>query len=502
MTAAPELFYSLILAALGGVICVFVCNKRESIVPLLIFFELSYWMRWAIAYLNDIVQFWPQKDLSDMSLSMIDQPGGIWALVFSKLNGLAANTSGLGNVKFFIEALINLPALRLLEESITTLILTDCFIGAIIGVVVFAYLTRMFDKRIATVGFLLVSLYPCAVNFSIFAPRDLFLYSFTLIMLMSFTWLILRKDRRITQGIIYTVSLFCVLFLRLALFPFAMMLPGWLFLYWARKTFMRFPSTEEKMFIIAVACIVVPLMTAAAGYIGYTVVLRQIGYSELISPDELLQQYTMNRYSRGFQKDSQGNGQVLVAGSGNGSDVLPPGLYKSVPLPVRLAVQVIGMWMVPMPWLLTSLARILGFADSLFVATVMFWAFRAQTLFKFDGVGRQTHQWQAVQKYSLSVQRAIGFAELFTFMSLMICFGMLVSNSGDAFRMRLCVVPYVIPSASIYFSATYSFIEGRFVRTAIDSLVRRRKQYEKRRRGRRRPLPVPGAVTANISTTT
>jgi len=482
----PELFYSFILAVLGGIICILVCNKRESVLPLLIFFELSYWMRWAFAYLNNVLQFWAQKDLSDFSLSMIDQPGGIWDIFVSRLQGFAAGQNATGNqAKFFLEALVNLPALRLLEESITTLILTNCFIGAISGVVVFAYLTRIFDKRIATVGFLLTSLYPCAVNFSIFALRDLFLYFFVLLNMVSLTWLLLRKDRRILQGTIYIFSFICILVLRTALFPFALAIPGWLFLLWVRKTFARFRIIEEKRFIIAVAAIVIPALTATTLYVGYYVVLRQIGYSELVSPDEILANYTMNRYNR-----NTGQSDLLVAGSGGGSDVLPPSIYRSAPLPVRLGAQVVGMWMIPMPWLLTSITRMLALSDTIFCFAITFWAFGTQRLIKYKFTGCQPHQCASVLQYPKDVLRVLNFGQIFTFMSLMFCFGLLVSNSGNAFRMRLCAMPFIIPSASIYFSATYSWIAGRFVRTAMS---RKRQQV---RRG-----SVPTAVTASAMRT-
>lgn len=490
-----ELLYSVILAAIAGIFSIFVCTTRRGALALLAFVQLSFWMRWSFAYLNAVLKFWAQKDLSDMSLNLIDSPDGIWGLFVNKLSSYAAGASSLQGIKFFIEAVVSLPALRLLEESTSMLILTNAFVGTISGVVAYYYLKKIFDDRVGTVGFLLASLYPASVNFSFFALRDEFLYFFLIVNILSFMSATLCKEGRGLHWSIYGVSLFCALCLRLALLPFLGLLPGWLILQWMRRTLARFHIVQEKMFVITVVAFVTPAILAGTLFVGYAVVLRQIGYAEIVSPDEILQQYTMNRYNRGFSSDQQGNGQVLVAGSGNGSDVLPPALYKSVPLPVRLIVQIIGMWAVPMPWLLTGLSRMLGFTDSVFVGTLMFWALGAHRLIKTGGRGCLPHQFESVGRYPKQYTQSISYALLFTFFALMIGFGLLVSNSGNAFRMRLCVVPYIIPGASIFFAATYAWIGGRFVRTA----EKRKKARTKKRKTMPGFVPAGGAPVSSGS---
>src|SRR5581483_4238999 len=162
----------------------------------------------------------------EFSLRMLDQPNGIWAFFDNGFFGAFLT------LKFFIQAFVNIPALRLFEESIYVLNLTNGFVGAMSGLLVFFYFRRLFDIRVATIGLLLVSAYPAAVAFSFFALRDIFMYFFTLLNICSITWLYLRRDYAVLNWFLYLFSAFCDIMCRTQLILFLMVIPGWIIMLW------------------------------------------------------------------------------------------------------------------------------------------------------------------------------------------------------------------------------------------------------------------------------
>jgi hypothetical protein len=134
---------------------------------------------------------------------------------------------------------------------------------------------------------------------------------------------------------------------------------------------------------------------------------------------DLVDDYATERYDR-----SVGANGSELAGSG-GSDILPPSIFKKLPLPARIGLQTIGMVVVPMPWLLTGASRMLAGADSAFIIFCIIFAFRARRI-------------------------RPNMALLMGFAAGTLAMGLVVANGGNAFRMRLSTTPYVMVPAAIY----------------------------------------------------
>jgi|GEM_PF-3408466 len=447
---APEMFYSLILVILGATIAILISNNRRDALALLLFFFASFGLRWAFVYLNNVLDFFNQKAASDLPMEVLDQPGGIWQAIFG-------TQTTLGGTKFFIEALINLPGLRLFEESEVMLLITNSFIGAAAGLVTYFYLKRIFDERVATVGLLLNAIYPAAIAFSFFALRDIILYFLIGLNLLSFMWLALKRTSIMLNLFIYLSSFIAVGLLRIAFVPFEAVLPGWLIFVASLRLLNRFRDKNEKMFIAAVLAILLPSLTIGAVLLGYKAVLKQVGYAELVSPDELLVQYAQERYDRGT---TAGGTEVAFGGA---SDELPPSLYHRVGLVGRILVQILGMILIPLPWGLVGITRILAFSDSAFVLFLMTWAWKGNGRIKKWRHDAQPKLTASVTRYPQRTMRIITFALVLAFTLGTIGYGMLVDNSGNAFRMRLTVVPFLIPSASIYVASTYAWAKGKLI---------------------------------------
>ncbi|HEX3674044.1 MAG TPA: hypothetical protein VHU87_07195, partial [Rhizomicrobium sp.] len=111
---SEELFYAIFLGFIGGVMSFLVSPTRRDAVNVAIFFQISYWFRAILVALNHVMNFFVQKYASDFSISLMDQRGGLWSLFSGNNVFSVANVTAM---KFFVESLINLPAVRLFEDS-------------------------------------------------------------------------------------------------------------------------------------------------------------------------------------------------------------------------------------------------------------------------------------------------------------------------------------------------------------------------------------------------
>ncbi len=217
-----ELLYILTLCILGAGMAFAVSSTKRDARNVGLFFQISFWFRISLVILNDNLNFFVQKYASDFSIGLMDQKGGIFALFTGSNTFSFAN---LTSMKFFLEALMNLPAVRVFQDSTVMLNATNAFVGAAAGLVVFAYMRRLFNERIGTFALLVASIYPAALNFSFFALRDIIIYFFLLTNFFSFAWVMLRKDHLAFNWAVYGVSLVCALFLRMTFAPFIFVLP-------------------------------------------------------------------------------------------------------------------------------------------------------------------------------------------------------------------------------------------------------------------------------------
>ncbi|HTQ14278.1 MAG TPA: glycosyltransferase family 39 protein [Rhizomicrobium sp.] len=451
----PEIAYAAILALFGGLIAYLICPTKRDAINVVTFFEASFLFRAALVALNWKLNFFVQKYLSDFSIGLMDQPGGIWAL-FAGPNVLAVQN--VINMKFVLEAVVNMPAVHIFEDSSVMLNYTNAFIGAASALSVFAYLRRLFNERVATFGLLIASLYPAAINFSFFGLRDVFIYFFLLMNVFSFAWLVLRRDHRMLNWFIYIVSFVCCTIMRVTFIVFIVVPPGWFILQWLLSQARVVKSLYTRLFAGIVAAIVIAIVSGVGMLAGYFIVVHQVtGADTLVAPTVLFQDYEENRAARGSTLSEFAAQQ----GQGTNSIYLPLNIYQKLPIVIRIPLQLFAFIEIPLPWQLNAVSRILALFDTIFVVTLMWWAVRAQFMFRNAHLKRGPPLPRVLDQYSKKKLRRLSFAFCLAFVGAWFGFGVLVSDAGNAFRMRLSVVPFAVFGASIYGVIAMQWLEQR-----------------------------------------
>jgi len=462
-----ELFYLFALAILGGACAYFVSPTRRDALNVGLFFQVSFWFRAMIAVLNHNLNFFVQKYASDFSISLMDQKGGL----LSMFTGNFFSISNLTNMKFFLESLINLPAVRVFEDSAVMLNFTNSFVGAAAGLVVFAYMRRMFNERVATFGLLIASLYPAALNFSFFALRDVIIYFFLLLNIFSFAWVVLRKDYRALNWAIYIVSFLCATILRVTFIAFILIPPGWFVLRWIMEATRTAGHVYRRLFFVMLASAIIAVGSMIALLASYFIVVHQVtGATTLVAPTVLFQDYALNRASRGSINPSE---YSPALGTGANSLYLPFGVYQRLPFYMRVPLQLFAFIDIPLPWQLTAVARVLAMFDSIFVGICMVWVYKFHKMLR-DAATRKIKGklYRAkgpvlpavLAQYDSLMLRRLSLALILAFFGSWFGFGVLVSDSGNAFRMRISVEPFLVFGASIYAVLAMHWVEQRLNR--------------------------------------
>lgn len=454
MTIA-QLLYAVTLAALGGILSYAAGTTRRESRSLVIFFEVSFWLRAVAVFANERFDFFPQKFATNISLDLINQPGGILGL----FRGFDIyDHKAFGQLKFLLEAGANLPGILLFENSHVTLNLTNCLVGAIAGLAVFAYMRRLLGRNAAVFAMLLTSLYPGAFNFSIFGIRDIFLYSFILINLSSVLWLSLRRDHRSLHAALYGLSLAFIAILRSAFLPFMFVLPVYLIGWGVARKLGDIPDPDQRRRLARVAAAAATIVAGIALVGCYGIVLHHVGINSFVRPDHLLKDYVEARASCGTRyagtyHTAHGledgcvpmESAALHRARGVGSQYISFDRYQRTPWVVRELVQVVGFVVIPLPWQIDRLSRGLALIDSAFVIATMCIAWRA--------CRPSPVLPNPPDPRAQGLLRALGIGLLLGFVVSWLGFGLIVTDGGNAFRLRLTVEPFAILGASLYLAS-------------------------------------------------
>ncbi len=445
-----QILYAITLALIGGALTYGAGTARRERIALVLFFQLSFWLRGAAVFVNEQITVFPQKFAACFPLDMINRQGGLVGF-FQNFN--ASDRRITDQLKFVLEAAANIPGIAFFENSPVILNLTNCLVGAGAGIVVFAYMRRLFGRNIAVFALLLVSFFPAAFNFSLFGLRDIFLYFLILTNIASLIWLLLRPERRALQVAIYLVTLLALGVLRSALLPFILILPAFLL---ARAALRRYRTVQDRRTRIGLVA-----GAALAGVLvlfgSYMVVLHHVGINGFVMPDKLFAHYVEARASRGtpFAKQyNSGRGAISTcrsmnhraqnAARGVASQYMPFERYRRTPWVLREALQLVGFIVIPLPWQLDRLSRALALFDTFFVVATMFAAWKALRLPPPPAATARRRE---------DVWRAFNLGLLLSFAIGWLGYGLLVTDSGNAFRLRLSVEPFLLFGASFYLAA-------------------------------------------------
>jgi hypothetical protein len=174
----------------------------------------------------------------------------------------------------------------------------------------------------------------------------------------------------------------------------------------------------------------------------------------------LLQDYASARAARGTTSTSE---YSPANGTGAASEYLPIAIYNRIPWPARATVQIVGFIELPYPWQLTGVSRILALFDSIFVWLGMYWVWRTNRMFKLATKGQGPPLPLVLARYSPHKLHRLSVALMLAFVASWLGFGLLVSDAGNAFRMRVSVEPFLVFGATIYAARALRWFEEKLV---------------------------------------
>lgn len=375
----------------------------------LIVYVAGFMVRAVLIMLNEEWQFFEQKVAGELSLELYRAhvlTGDSWF-------------EFLGH-EFAPQVLLNIPVWTLFGESRIALLMSNAMVGAIAGPMSAVLLLRDYHPSVSKRALLLVSLYPACLNFSVFGLRDPIIF-------LGMIFLICGAVRiwadKVTLGNLFQMFLGTLLVLcsrpELAYVVIVVfMLPvmnGYVNLMNASRRSKRAFGSLMALTLPALACAAL-LVVAATGLAA-----RNIG-AKTINPSEIASKNAMERFER---HDSA---------TGGGSHMIPGALYQLLPWYLRVPVQTAGLIMLPFPWAVNSVSKLLAFGDSIYLILVGMFAF--------------------VNVYYSNPISKSGFGRLTLFLLLIAFIGFLglafvVSNFGNGFRMRFAVTPVILLAGSI-----------------------------------------------------
>jgi len=403
-----NILYILLLFCIGILFILFLIKKKKHINFLLIFFFLSFSLRLILIFLNENLHFFAQKLATNKS-------------IINYLNWITNQT--IIDQSFVVQTLINTPSFILFGPSRMNLLLTNAFFGAITGIIVFAYLNYIYDSKIAKYGFILFSIYPAAINFSIFGLRDILIYFFVSIYILSILSIFNKKCVEAKNISLFAFSSICLFLLRKELLLILVFFPFILILYKFNHIKNRIKSINARFLFVSLVGTLIITIICFGGFYLYNKIISSFGYNSFTSPLKVASNIAEVRFMRSVGEEF-----------GSGTHILPPNIYLNTNLLIRIFLQTIGMIIIPLPWLINKLPQLFALFDSIFIIFCLLWTY----------YGLKSHF------LARSEKKVILFL-LLNFLLAIFAMGFVISNAGNAFRMRLSILPYLLISASIYF---------------------------------------------------
>ena len=382
----------------------------DPLVPAL--FAGSLFGRVFLVFVNERLDIFSDKLAGHRSIHLFEQ---------AEAFGLGAIAGGT----FFLQTLVNYPALKLLGPHQPIVLVTNAAAVSWSAIAVHWYFSKVErDLRTARIGGLLFAMAPAGVAFSLFGLRDPLIFLAVTLAVVGCLVLYRRGVRRAPgMSALVAAASASLISLRPELLPFVLLVPMLLILMRVQEARAEAdPSARSHRYLTLVMVAGVGLVVLAA---LYPYVVSQIGAAPATGPNELLTQHVRARYDRQF-------------GGGGGSAILPPSIYYMLPAPLRPIPQTLGMFVIPAPWLLTSFDRFLAFTDTILILSLLWLWWRRRRL---------------LDRASRRMSLALVLAFVFTMAGM----GLVVINAGNAFRMRFPVSPYIFTAGLV----ALSVVRGR-----------------------------------------
>ncbi len=338
-----------------------------------------------------------------------------YLLGINTVGSLSTNLYLLAKEQFAVQTLINAPFFALFGESVTTIIFTNSFFGAIVAPVASLMLYQSFNERVARRALILFSLYPALINFSMFGLRDPLIFFFMTVFAVSAMCISVGFARGF-HTLTGFVNCLGMLLLRPELFYVVVALIG---LLMTPRAFRLIRPEQRFIERVAVAVVFLSIGVVFAGamvFLSVYVAAKQIG-ANTINPMDIAGERAVERFERAEETDF-----------GGGSHLMSGDQYRNLSTGARVAIQTAGLVVLPFPWLIEGVAQLLAFFDSCYLMVLMFLALmyiRGHTRYK-----------------------AVSGALLFAYCIALLGMGVIVSNAGNGFRMRFGAVPLCLLAGS------------------------------------------------------
>jgi hypothetical protein len=397
---------------MGGLIAYIVPGvsggKRVQSLAFLVFVG-GFLLRVVAILVNEEMQFFEAKLAGDYSIGLYEkyilESNDYW---------------GLLKEQFAVQVIINIPVWLMFGAERLSLLVSNAMLGAVVASVAGGLLCKPFGVNVGVRAIVLLAIYPAIFNFSLFGLRDPIIFFSMTVAACG----ILRQwkdglsifDMGVTAfGMLVSFSIrpeMSYVFIIMAGVPFiAIFLNMWASWRYGQRNAANF-------FLLCIIAITLSMIAAAA---ATQIASRNIG-ADTANPFEVADGLAKERYSRHAEKE------------GSGSHIIPTETYINLPVYLRVPIQTVGMIVIPFPWQATSPARLFAFIDSLFLMSMI--GFILINLL-----------------YSHPIRQSgaarMSAVLLFAFAIGILGMGVIVSNSGNGFRMRLSVTPLLIVAAAI-----------------------------------------------------
>ncbi len=371
--------------------------------------------------LNEHYQILPRKPAGNFVL---------WFYWYSENYGATEILEGRIQPTFLVQFFVNYPFTYLFGIARENVLLVNGFCSSLAAVYAFFGLRSIFGSLASFLVLIFLTIYPAAINFSMFGLRDPVIYLFMTMNVVSLIRFYLTKSYLPVLGILFSILM--IFSMRPELFAFLFAPYGFLILWGLISYYKNTKSVNSKLLLMVGSFVVVILPGLVVAYFAYGFVTSNIG-AVGVSPVDIVTTYASNRYDREL-------------GVGDGSHIVPPNIYHAIPWYARWGLQALGMIVLPFPWLITSVPKVFAAIDSSFIIVMIFGFWRLRKKYILSGL------------IKIGLKRERVFLALFlTFFTSVGVMGFIVNNAGNAFRMRMAIFPYIAISTALLLATVIEY---------------------------------------------
>ena len=326
-----------------------------------------------------------------------------WGLFWVEYH-LLGNQSVPTADSFAVQGLLIAPIYSLLYEPIFAALAVNVAAYTIAGYAVGRFALLVAPPGKATLIFLAYNLFPAANYFLMFGLRDPIILAATTMFFLGLGRYLIGHSKSSLNGEVLLGAAIMVISrpeLAVVFVPSIGLIGMWV----AGRKYRGSAAKRMRPALYVLAF----LILIPAAYIAYQAAVSDVGFQQA-GIATILEVYGEARYERQFSDKDQ---------SGDESPIIPPDLYRRLPIPARIAMQTLGMLVLPFPWLINNLPKALAFVDSLLFIYLLWrmWLARAIREVRYGFL-------------------AFGVA--------LLGMGTTVSNFGNAFRMRMVLFPILV----------------------------------------------------------